>query len=156
MRKPSEHQSCGPVQQGPWRMLAAGFAICLTTGPLLAQAGPVSAAPSNTERTGGLCHKLASLPVVPGSPTGSSTERSTSVTVRVVAVTEVVLTDSGKPSMARTNTNEPPSCGDVFVALDGPFDTTVRGVSLAVVNETMDAQFFGSWHSGAWTVVRRH
>ena len=72
------------------------------------------------------------------------------MTVKVVDVTQVVLSDSGTPALARTNTNEAPSCSDLFFVLDGPEGTTIGPASLKLVNEVMASQFSGPWRPGSW------
>jgi hypothetical protein len=135
------------------RLLAGALTLLFAAGVVVAQGGPAGAAPRAAERTAGPCHRLARLPTVPASTTEASTQRSTSVKVQVVAVVEVVLTGSGKPAMARTNTGEPPSCDDLFLTLDSPTATTTKPANLAVANETTVSQFSGSWRSGAWVLT---
>jgi hypothetical protein len=138
------------------RLLAGALTLCLAAGFFVTQGRPVGADPHGTQQTVGSCHKLVPLPTTPASITAPSTKRSTSVTVRVVAVVEVVLTSSGTPAMVRTNTGEPPSCDDVFLTFDSPTATTVKPASLAVANETMASKFTGSWRSGAWMLTNAH
>ena len=129
--------------------MAGCVVLCLSAGALLIPGGSgASASPRN--RAAGPCDKLSSLPRLSTPTTGPSTERSTSVTVKVVAVTQVVLSDSGAPLLARTNTNQSPSCDDVFFVVDSSTGNIVGPASLKVVNEVMVSQFGGPWRPGAW------